>query len=130
MTSIDLNTVDVARETLRTFFNITRVWGLTPEESRIISDVDIEIFELWKSQIVDEPLHEEVLKRISCVLNIYAALQTLLPAPERADAWIKTLNTASLFGGRRALDLMLTGRYEDLYAISEYLAGQLRGDFA
>ena len=64
------------------------------------------------------------------MFNIYAALQILLPIPERTDAWIKLPNTAPLFGGASALDLMLKGGVEHLRAVAQYLEGQCQGDFA
>ena len=54
-------------------------------------------------------------------------LQVLLPKPEAADGWIKKPNTAPLFGGKSALDRMLSGQVADLYVVRQYLDAQRGG---
>jgi hypothetical protein len=61
------------------------------------------------------------------LLGIYSALQVLLPKPEAADAWIKKPNTAPIFGGRSALERMLSGQVGDLYLVRQYLDAQRGG---
>ena len=70
-----------------------------------------------------------MLERISYVIGTYKALQILLPSEQAADAWIKAPNTAPLFGGRSALDRMLSGQVSDLYVVRQYLDAQ-RGGWA
>jgi hypothetical protein len=53
----------------------------------------------------------------------------LLPEPAAADTWIKKPNTAPLFGGRSALQRMLSGLVADLYVVRQYLDAQ-RGGWA
>jgi hypothetical protein len=38
-----------------------------------------------------------------------------------ADAWVRQPNAAAPFGGRSALERMLSGRVADLYVVREYL---------
>lgn len=129
MNFTDISTVGASQADLRKFFSITKAWQLTPAEAQTILDVDTPTFEFLASQNVEEPLSPEIRNRISCVLEIDATLHILLPIPERADAWVKTPNTASLFAGEPALNRLLTGKYDDLYAVTEYLLSQLNGDF-
>ena len=77
----------------------------------------------WK-QATDVVLPRDTLERISYVFGIYAALQVLLPKADAADAWIKKPNTAPVFGGRSALDRMLSGQVGDLYLVRQYLDAQ------
>lgn len=72
-------------------------------------------------------LPRDTLERISYVFGIYSALQVLLPRPEAADTWIKKPNSAPLFGGRSALDRMLSGQVGDLYLVRQYLDAQRGG---
>ncbi len=51
-------------------------------------------------------------------------MQILLPRPESADTWIRRPNDAPLFGGRPALDRMLSGNVADLYVVRQYLDAQ------
>ena len=65
-----------------------------------------------------------MLERLSYLLGIYKSLQILLPDPVAADAWVRRPNTALLFGGRSALERMLSGQVADLYVVREYLDAQ------
>jgi len=38
-----------------------------------------------------------------------------------ADEWIRQPNNAPLFGGRSALERMLSGQVADLYVVRQYL---------
>jgi len=58
------------------------------------------------------------------LLGIYKALQLLLPDTHAADEWIHKPNTAPPFGGRSALERMLTGNVADLYVVRQYLDAQ------
>ena len=64
------------------------------------------------------------LERISYILGIYKALQLLLPDTRAADEWIRRPNEAAVFGGRSALDRMLSGNVADLYIVRQYLDAQ------
>jgi len=85
---------------LKIFNNIAQAWGLNEQETRQL-------------------LGDDDLERISYVLGIYKALRTIFPTHEEAAAWPKKPNAA--FGGRRALDLMLT---DELSEVRRYLDGQ------
>ena len=45
----------------------------------------------------------------------------LLPDPHAADQWVRKPNDAPQFGGRSALERMLSGQVADLYVVREYL---------
>ena len=77
----------------------------------------------------DTVLSKDTLERISYILGIYQALQTLLPNEGAADSWIKQANTALPFGGRSALERMLSGQVADLFVVRQYLDTQ-RGGWA
>jgi hypothetical protein len=72
-------------------------------------------------------LPKDTLERLSYIFGIYAALQVLLPRPDAADAWIRKPNAAPLFGGRSALDRMLSGQVGDLFLVRQYLDAQRGG---
>ena len=69
-------------------------------------------------------LPRDTLERISYILGIYKALQLLLPDTRAADEWIRRPNEATVFGGRSALDRMLSGNVADLYIVRQYLDAQ------
>ena len=75
-------------------------------------------FYRWK-QIADLSLPQDTLERMSYIFGIYSALQVLLPQAEAADAWVRKPNTAPMFGGRSALERMLSGQVSDLYVVRQ-----------
>ena len=112
---------------LRTFFRIADAWKLSPNEARrILGDPPRSTFFLWK-RTGDGQLSRDTLERMSYVLGIYKALQILLPQKDAADAWIRKPNAAPLFGGKPAIDRMLSGNVADLYVVRQYLDAQRGG---
>lgn len=117
----------LAGPALRTFFNITRQWGLSAWEERVIlGSIPESTFFKWKKHR-DGNLPSDTLERISYVLGIYKALQILLPDNDAADSWIRKPNDAPPFGGRSALARMLSGNVSDLYVVRRYLDAQRGG---
>ena len=112
---------------LRTLFRIARAWGLANQEQMtLLGSPPRSTFYRWK-QGENVVLSRDTLERISYIFGIYSALQVLLPKPEAADAWIRTPNAAPIFGGRSALDRMLSGQVGDLYLVRQYLDAQRGG---
>ena len=114
---------------LRAFFRIAELWALSTEEQMTLLGVTARsTFFNWKKDH-DTVLSKDALERISYILGIYHALQTLLPNEGAADSWIKQANTALPFGGRSALERMLSGQVADLFVVRQYLDSQ-RGGWA
>lgn len=110
----------LAGPALRTFFSIAEAWRLSTEEARtLLGNPPRSTFFAWKR--TGGPLARDTLERISYVLGIYKALQILLPDAQAADAWVRKPNTAPLFGGKPALQRMLSGNVADLYVVRQYL---------
>jgi hypothetical protein len=123
----DLKTSQAA---LRVFFRISRAWDLTPTQEQIVLGTSRTTLFNWRSGAVRAALEPVVLERLSYVFRIYAALEILLPKPERATRWVKAANTAAVFGGASALDRMLAGQVGDLKVVADYLDAQRGGDFS
>lgn len=120
---------DVSPAALRTAFRIFNAWGLSNKEQIIVlGNPPRSTFYRWK-QGENVTLSQDTLERLSYVFGIYSALQVLLPEPAAADTWIKKPNTAPLFGGRSALQRMLSGLVADLYVVRQYLDAH-RGGWA
>ena len=81
----------------------------------------------WKKDSGGTLFKGTPLRRISYVLGIYRALQTLFPDEQAADEWVRRPNAASTFGGGSALDRMLSGQVADLYVVRQYLDAQTGG---
>ena len=125
--SESVNLSAAAPGALRTFFRIIADWQLSAQDARVLLGNPPEsTFYKWKSGQVGQ-IGRDVLERISYVLGIYKALQILLPNSSSADGWIKRPNAAPVFGGRSALDLMLSGNVADLYLVRQYLDAERGG---
>lgn len=127
-----LRTVDrkaLSGPALRAFFRIADLWRLSTEEQITLLGITARsTFFKWKRD-PDVSVPKDTLERISYVLGIYKALQILLPNENAADEWIKRPNTAGPFGGRSALDRMMSGHVADLFIVRQYLDAQ-RGGWA
>jgi len=120
----DLSTREAGQALLRTYFNIAEAWKLNPREAMTLLGLNSRsTFHLWKSG-KSGALSRDTLERISYVLGIYKALQMLLPSDQSADGWMRKPNGAPLFGGRSALDRLMSGNVADLYEVRRYLDAQ------
>jgi hypothetical protein len=118
---------DVAGAALRTFFRIAETWGLTVEEQiTLLGGLSRSTLFAWKKRGADRLPHD-VLERISYIFGIWKALQILLPDAGSADGWLRRPNAAAPFGGRSALERMLSGNVADLYEVRRYLDAERGG---
>ncbi len=123
---VDLTSPAAAGAALRTFFRLADAWGLGVAEQTTLLGVARTTLYQWKQGKV-APLDRHLLERLSHLFAIYAALQILLPVPQRANEWVRRANTAPMFGGRSALDRMLGGQVADLFVVRQYLDAQRGG---
>ena len=114
---------------LRTFFRIADLWSLSVDEQMtLLGLMARSTFFKWKKD-PNTVLPKDTLERISYILGVYKALQILLPDERAADEWVRRPNAAPPFGGRSALDRMLSGHVADLFVVRQYLDAQ-RGGWA
>jgi hypothetical protein len=117
----------LARAGLTTFFRIAAEWQLDgTQQMALLGLTSRTTFFRWK-KTAPTALPPDTLERLSHVFGIYKSLQILLPGPAAAG-WIHRPNSAPLFGGRPALDLMLNG-VAGLFLVRAYLDGERGGDF-
>jgi hypothetical protein len=106
---------------LRAFANIAEAWGLSvADQLKLLGIASRSTFFKWRRER-DPRVPRDTLERLSYVLGIYKSLQILLPDAKAADEWVRKPNNAPLFGGRSALERMLTGQVADLYVVRQYL---------
>lgn len=112
---------EFAESGFRTYGRIADAWGLsTQERSALIGLNEVEYAAAFANP---EGLSEHALYDIGLVLGVYKALHTIFPDPVQADGWIRRPNSAPVFDGRPALDVMLSGD-DQLAAVRAYLAAQ------
>lgn len=118
---------ETAGPALRTFFRIADAWGLSVDEQLVLlGEPSRSTLFAWKKRGA-ERLPRDVLERLSYIFGIWKALQILLPEAESADGWIRRPNRAAPFGGRSALERMLSGNVSDLYEVRRYLDAERGG---
>jgi hypothetical protein len=109
---------------LRAFRRIAELWHLSiAEQLTLLGLSSRSTYFKWRNES-QVRLPRDTLERISYILGIYKALQLLLPDTHAADEWIRRPNEAAVFGGRSALDRMLSGNVSDLYIVRQYLDAQ------
>lgn len=107
---------------LRTFFNITNLWALSPEQQKTLLGIqDCNTLGKQCDSSLIEPLDTETMVRTSYVLGIYNRLNTLLPIPSYADGWLKKPNSEKLFNGNSALDFLIEDPKNHLPVLLAYL---------
>ncbi len=109
---------------LRAFTRIAELWNLSiPEQLTLLGITSRSTYFKWRKESVPK-LPRDTLERLSYLLGIYKALQLLLTDTHAADEWVRRPNDAPLFGGRSALERMLSGNVADLYIVRQYLDAQ------
>ena len=109
---------------LRAFVRIAEAWKLTiAEQLKLLGIASRSTYFKWRRE-QSPRLPQDTLERLSYLLGIYKSLQILLPDPLAADDWMRRPNTAPPFGGRSALERMLSGQVADLYVVRQYLDAQ------
>jgi len=124
---INLNTAESAEAAMRTFWRLAEAWKLTIAEQLTLLGVARPTLYQWRQGQVG-PLDADVQQRLSNLFGIYAALQRLLPVPERADEWIRRPNTAPFLAGTSALERMMDGQLADLFVVLQYLDAEQEGE--
>lgn len=117
-----LDRKDLTGPALRTFFRIAEAWALQEQEQmRLLGLESRSTLQSWKRGAVST-IPKDALERISYVMGIYKGLHILLP--KTADQWVRKPNAAKTFGGRSALDRMMSGNVADLYVVRQYVDAQ------
>lgn len=109
---------------LEAFFALADRWDLSTEEQiRLLGSPGRSTFFKWKKE--GGALPPDTLERISHTLGVWKSLQILFPTEERGRAWLRHSN--EFFDGEAALNVMLSGRFSDLYRVRWYLDAQRGG---
>ena len=109
---------------LRAFTQIAELWRLSiSEQLALLGITSRSTYFKWRKE-AQPKLPRDTLERLSYLLGIYKALQLLLPDAAAADEWVRRPNEAPLFGGRSALERMLSGNVADLFLVRQYLDAQ------
>lgn len=98
----------LAGPALRTFFRIADLWSMSDDEQiRVLGIRNSETLKRWRDGDA-AGFDGGGLERISLVLGVFKASNILLPDAALADRWIRKPNKAPLFGGRGAIELIVS----------------------
>jgi hypothetical protein len=112
---------------MRTFFNVTQVWDLTPKEQQgILGWPPSSTFYKYKAGDV-AALSLDTLTRISLVLGIFKDLRILYRQRGLADRWVKLPNSNVLFDGNPPVAYMAHGEMDNLYKVRRLLDARRGG---
>lgn len=113
---------------LKAFFDIAEHWHLTRQEAMTLLGITAtSTYNNWKAGKVGS-LPKDTLERISYILGIHKALRILFSRhPESVYEWIRKPNNAAFFGGKSAMERMLSGQVSDLFLVRQYLDAQCEG---
>lgn len=107
---------------IRIFKGISARWNLTADEQLELLNVkSMRVFRDFEKGRKIPP--EELFRRVGYLLSISRTLDILLPDAYAADNWIRRPNSARIFGGRPALNLMLSGE-EGIRTVRDYLLAE------
>ncbi|MDP6815491.1 MAG: MbcA/ParS/Xre antitoxin family protein [Alphaproteobacteria bacterium] len=65
----------------------------------------------------------DTLLRLSAMLGIHKDLRILFGDPQRGVQWLRSANQASLFGGQRPIDLIVSGSQMGIIDVRRFLDG-------
>lgn len=106
---------------------------ITQEQIDNVGPAIEKIFDLWqltieeRDQLIPECSLNEMTLRVSYILGIYKALQSLLPHSDNADTWIKKPNAFPMYEGYSALEYIIKNGIVGLKNVKEYLDCQCYG---
>jgi hypothetical protein len=110
---------------LRTFLAIADLWGLTEgQRLQVLGHRPRSTYLSWCKQAREHgefSLDADVLTRISAVFGIHQALGILFATEHLGVEWLKTSHRATIFGGRRPIDLVTGGSQDGLLAVRRFL---------
>jgi uncharacterized protein (DUF2384 family) len=117
-------TDDEAEAMFRACVNLFRLWRLSDNDAAVLLDLPVRTFARWKTGAIGR-IGRDQKARLSNIIGIHKALRIVFREPDRAYGWIRASNSA--FGGRSAIDVMLSGELTDLMRVRRYLDAERGG---
>lgn len=110
---------------LQAYQHVAARWKLTDVETlKLLGATSAKQLVDWTLGV--QPIPGEVNERLIAAISIHRYLHTIFSDAAIADGWIRRKNSEELFGGQRAVDLML--KPNGLSLVRQYLAAQAAGN--
>jgi hypothetical protein len=116
---------------MRTFHAIADFWGVNEEQRLALLGYPTRLALAQQSMMVQEgegvTLGTDVLMRISMILRIHLDLGVLFSNEHDGVGWLRRTHAAAVFANRAPLDLIVSGRADELMKVLRYLDGARQG---
>jgi hypothetical protein len=105
----------------KAFFKIATAWKIRDEEAKqLLGGISNGAFYQMKGGELKAPLDQDRLVRVSLLVGIFKALNTLY-SQKLADAWISLPNTNPMFAGDTPLAYMVEGGQPAMMRVRQLL---------
>jgi hypothetical protein len=98
----------------------TASWGLSASESAALIDVPASTWSLMKSSTFAGDLDRDKVTRASLIIGIHNDICLLFQGP-LTTTWPTLTNRGELFGGRRPVDLMISGGIPAMVSVRQHI---------
>ncbi|WP_051555197.1 MbcA/ParS/Xre antitoxin family protein [Legionella fairfieldensis] len=129
MIPVKINSINEThlQKALKAVLNILEKWQCSTEEMQRLLGLKRSTLFKYKSLPEKASISQDLMERLSYLLNIHAALRVLFSHPDSVYNWIRKPNQAPFFNGKSAMDIMLQGRVVDLWAVASRLNAERGG---
>ena len=114
---------ELGNAVMRVFAGLARAWKLSSGEQAALLGLESLPDLEGAGGMSEQELPIGIIERVAMLLNIFEAINALLPEPSRADAGIRAANSHPLFAGRPAIAVMMTG-LDGLRQVQRYLLAE------
>ena len=105
----------------KAFFKVAAAWKIRDDEAKqLLGGISNGAFYQMKSGEVKTPLDQDRLTRVSLLIGIFKALNTLY-SQKLADSWICLPNTNPMFAGETPLACMVKGGQPAMMRVRQLL---------
>ncbi|WP_166251362.1 MbcA/ParS/Xre antitoxin family protein [Marinobacter salicampi] len=110
------------RTSIPVVLNILDKWSCSEDEKRaLLGQLPRSTFYRMQKTPESVKVTLDLADRLSYILNIHAGLRLILTEPESVYSWVRRPNDHVWFQGRSAMDIMKSGRMEDLIDVFRHV---------
>lgn len=111
---------------LRAVLRLLDLWQCSEKEKTALLGVGRSTLHKYQNRPDSARVSNDLLERLSYLLNIHQALRTLFGNRENVYGFVRLANRTPFFNGASPMDVMTNGRVASLYEVHRQLDG-LRG---
>jgi hypothetical protein len=106
----------------RTMVKLFSAWDVSDAQAcTLLGAISPDVWDAWKDGHFEHN-DADLRLRMAHLVGIQTGVRKLFRDASRGYAWLRASNSA--FGGKSAIDIMLSGKITDLAAVREWLAAE------